>query len=155
MTSLGILKDKKGFTLVELLITIGITLVLASAAVPIYGNLQVSAQLNENTTQIVQTLRTAHERSVARQNDDTWGVYLTATTYTLYKGATYATRDAGFDRTTTLDNALTIATTLTGNEVNFSKGLGVADNIGTVTLTHDVNGSSALIINAFGVVEEQ
>jgi len=46
--------------------------------------------------------------------------------------------------------------TLTGSDVdvNFSKGLGVPDNAGTLTITHDVNGSRDIVVNSFGLVEE-
>jgi prepilin-type N-terminal cleavage/methylation domain-containing protein len=145
---------KRGFTLIELLVVIAITLVLAAAALPLYGGLQVSAQLNENSSLLIQTVRTARERSVARVNDTAHGVYVTASTYTLYQGASYAARDSSYDRTAALDSALSLAATLTGDEVNFSKGLGVPDNTGTITLTHDVQGTKTITINSFGMVEE-
>jgi prepilin-type N-terminal cleavage/methylation domain-containing protein len=148
------LRRQSGFTLIELLIVIGITLLVGAAAVPIYGSLQVSTQLNENSSLVIQTVRTAREYSVARLNNAAHGVYITSTTYTLYQGSSYAARDSSYDRTTTLDSALTLSTTLTGSEVNFSKGLGVPNNTGTITLTHDVQGSSTITINSFGMVEE-
>ena len=49
----------RGFTLIELLITISITVVLAVAAMPIYSKFQVHSQINESTSLIIQTLRTA------------------------------------------------------------------------------------------------
>jgi len=152
-------KSSAGFTLIELLIVIGITLVLTVAAVPIYGNLQVSAQLNENTSQIVQTMRIARERSSARVNNASHGVYFeinasSADRYILYQGATYATRDTAYDRPTTLDNALTLSTTLIGSDVAFSKGLSSPTATGTVMLTHDATGSKEIIINGAGLIEE-
>jgi prepilin-type N-terminal cleavage/methylation domain-containing protein len=148
------LQPNKGFTLVELLVVIGITLVVAVTAVPIYGNLQVSSQLNENSSLIIQTVRTARERSVGRLNNAAHGVYITASAYTLYQGASYATRNSSYDRTTTLDSVLTMSTTLAGDEVNFSKGLGVPNTTGTITLTHDVQGSKTITINSFGAIQD-
>ena len=145
---------KRGFTLIELLIVIGVTLILVVAALPMYGSLQVSAQLNENSSLIIQTLRIARERSVAGFNNEEHGVYFTSGAYTLYQGPSYAARDSSYDRTTTLPSALSVSTTFAGGEVNFSKGLGVPNNTGTVTLTHDVKGAKAITINSFGKVED-
>ncbi len=147
----------KGFTLVELLVVIAITLLLAAATVPIYGSLQVSSQLNENTSQIVQNLRTARERSVARLNNAQHGIYFTTNSYTLYQGSSYASRSSTYDRGVTLDPALSFS--LPGGaltyDINFSKGLGVPNAIGTISLTHDVTGSRQIIINNLGMVEEE
>jgi prepilin-type N-terminal cleavage/methylation domain-containing protein len=152
----------KGFTIIELLIVITITLILAAASVPIYGNLQVSAQLNENSAQIIQALRTAREYSVAGFNNVQHGVFFEINPdsddrYILYQGSTYATRNSSYDRAVTLDSSLTLSTSLTGgaNEVNFSKGLGTPIQIGTITLTHDASGSKVIVVNSFGMVEEQ
>ena len=155
----------KGFTLTEILIVIGISLILAVAAIPIYGNLQVQSQLNENTSQIIQVVRTARERSVAGYNNAQHGVYFEINTlgndkYILYQGSTYASRSSAYDREIILDSALNLSVTdfvLTGGkdvDVNFSKGLSVPDNRGTMTLTHDVSGSSQIVINTYGAVEE-
>ena len=64
----------KGFTIIELLIAIGITVVLVAAASPIYGNLQVSTQLNESSAQITQDLRLAREQSRAGVNGAAHGI---------------------------------------------------------------------------------
>jgi prepilin-type N-terminal cleavage/methylation domain-containing protein len=149
----------KGFTLMELLVVIAITLILGVATVPIYGNLQVSSQLNDNTAQIIQTLRTARERSVARYNNSGWGVYFEINAggsdrYILYQGSSYGARNTDYDRATTLDNALSISSTLSGSEVNFSLGLGVPNNAGTISLTHAVKGLRQVVVNAFGMIEE-
>ena len=79
----------KGFTLVELLVVIALTLIIAAAAIPIYGNLQVSSQLNENTSQIIQALRTARERSLAGFNNEAHSVEFQSDRYILSPGSDY------------------------------------------------------------------
>ena len=78
---------KKGFTFIELLIVIAIVLVLVVASAPIYGNLQVSAQLNESTSLIIQTLRTAKARSIAGINNDIHGVSFQIDKFTLFQSS--------------------------------------------------------------------
>jgi prepilin-type N-terminal cleavage/methylation domain-containing protein len=154
----------KGFTLTELLIVIGISLILVIAAVPVYGNLQVQAQLNESTSQAIQALRTARERSVARMNNSPHGVYFdiilgSEDKYILYQGASYATRDSSYDRESVLDEPLVFSNlsfVLSGGDVdiNFSEGLGISNNTGSLRLTHDVSGSRDIGVNSMGKVEE-
>lgn len=144
---------EKGFTLIEIIIVVAILLILAAAAVPLYGNLQVSAQLNENNRQIVQTIRIARERAASGFNNSNHGVEFQSDRYILYQGNDFASRDTVYDRETVLDAALTITTTLTGDEVNFSRGSGDPNNTGTITLTHSVTGSKESIINQYGAVE--
>ena len=159
MRSLQKFRDKDAFTLVELLITIAIILIIAVAAIPIYGNLQVTSQLNESSSQIIQAIRIARERSVAGLNNSRHGVYLEINTdaadkYILYQGSTYASRQTDYDLEVTLDNPLTLSTTLTGSEVNFITGSGVASSTGIITLTHDTGGTRTISINSMGAVEE-
>lgn len=150
--------NDNGFTLIELLLVVALTLVLVTATIPLYGNLHVSAQLNENVSQIVQTVRTARARSVGRFNDSPHGVYFEINgggddRFVLYQGASYGARDPAYDRVITLDSALSLSTTLAGDEINFSRGLGVPTTTGAVVITHEVSGTGSLTINSLGVVE--
>lgn len=147
-------KFMRGFTITEFLIVIGIIVILAAAAVPIYGNLQVSSQLNESSSLIIQTLRTAKERSQARVNNESHGVWFAADSYTLYQGSSYTDRDTEYDLWQRVDSSITIATTLPGGEINFSKSFGEPDNTGTITLTHDSGETRVININSLGLVEE-
>ncbi len=153
-----------GFTLIELLIVIGIIIALTAATIPIYGNLQVSAQLNENSAQIIQAIRTAKERSEAWYNNAQHGVYFDINTvgadkYILYQGPAYASRNILYDREAVLGSSLSFSNssfTVTGNDIdiNFSKGMGIPSNIGVLNLLHSVSGSKSISVNSFGTVEE-
>jgi len=143
-----------GFSLLELLFIIGITLLLAATTIPIYGGLQVSSQLNETTSQIIQTIRIAKERSVARINDSAHGVFLDTANkkYTLYQGFAWP---GTIIREEILASAFSLSTTQA--DINFSKGLGIPNILATVTitLTHAASGSRQITINSFGAVEKQ
>jgi len=157
------LNREAGFTIVELLIVIALTAILAAAVSPIYGSLQVSAQLNESSAQAIQNVRTARERAAAGYNATAHGIYFDINsgddTITVYQGASYAARTSSFDQVISLDSAMTLSATgfsLIGSDVdiNFSQGLGEPDNTGTVTITHDVSGSRDIVVNGLGLVEE-
>lgn len=151
-------KSGAGFTLVELLVVISITLVILVAAAPLYGNLQVSSQLNDISSQIVQTLRIAREQSVARLNNVEHGLQLEVNRYILYQGPSYVLRDSTYDRVRVLDSALTLSWSLAGagagGDVTFSKEFGVPNKTGVITITHEVSGIRSLRINSFGIIEE-
>ncbi len=160
---LEIFSDKntvRGFTLIEVLLVIGVTLLLASAAiVPVYGNLQSLAQVTEASAQITQTFRLAYGRAVAGVNDSKHGVYLDinaggADSVTLYQGDSYVLRDVSYDRTIQLEETLTLSSTL-GTDINFVKGTGAASATGTITFAHEITGGGIISINGFGVVREE
>ncbi len=153
------LKNQKGFTLMEVLLIVSISILLAITTLPIYSNLQISSQLEGNTSQIIQIIRTARERSAAGFNNAQHGVYFQADRYTLYQGTSYTSRDTDYDREVILDDVLRIIRNLTGSgetdDLNFSKGLSVPNKIGTITLTHEIQGNSLISVNSFGMIEKQ
>ena len=148
-----------GFTLIEIILVLGILIILAQAVVPSLG-LNTTAQLNESTSQIVVALRTARERSVARVNNSAHGIFFTINTsgadsMTLYQGTSYATRNATYDQITTFDAALGVTTTLSGNEINFSRSLGVPSNVGNISISHQSTNSTRIIqINSYGRIQD-
>ncbi len=140
--------------MVELLIVIGILLIIFLAAIPVYGNFQALAQLNNTTSQMVQNIRTAKGLAGVRYNNSRHGVKFFNNSYTVYQGATYAGRDTDYDRVFDLDDVFNLTTTLASDEVNFRRGSGLPDNTGTITLVHDVEGTKQITINEWGLIEE-
>src|SRR3990167_3639901 len=129
-------QNKTGFSIIELLIVISITILLMAVAIPIYGNFQSASYLNERTAEIVQTVRTARARSAARVNDKPHGVYFDISPsgpdkFILYQGVDYSGRDADYDRTIVLEDSLSLSSTF-GNDINFSRGLGTPSATGDI-----------------------
>ena len=155
---------KKGFTLIELLVVVAITGMVATVALSMYSNLQTSTQLTENTTLIIQTLRTARERSLAGFNNNASGVYFLLNSipnkYTFYQGSSYAARNSAYDREAILDKSLILSTSdlvlASGNiDINFAQGTGTPSNIGTLTISNTTNNTNKKIrINKIGAIEE-
>ncbi len=153
----------RGFTMIELLLVIALSFILVIASLPIYGQLQVRAQLQETSAQIVQALRIARENSIARYGGNSHGVFFNinpngSDSYIFYRGDSYATRDTAYDIVYTLDQALIITNlnfTLSGDsiDINFSPGLGRPNNMGSFMLTHVVQGETIIRLNDLGSVE--
>ncbi len=158
------LRFNRGFTLIELAITVGLGVILVAMAVPIYGNLQVSAQINEQSALITQTLRSAREQAVAGYNNSAHGVFFRidpagADSYILYQGSSYANRNIAYDQTKTMGSALSFQNssfTLIGADVdvNYSKTLGMPNNIGTLLINHSASGQKSITVNSLGAVTE-
>ena len=146
-------KATSGFTLIELILVIAITLILVSVASPVYGTFLTSTQLNESSVQITQMLREARNQAISRVGDSSYGVFFATDSSTLYKGDSYATRDTNYDYVFVLDDGVSLSTTLSGNEVSYSKGLGEPNNTGTITVTHSTTGSRVIEIGSFGTAE--
>ncbi|MEK7576416.1 MAG: hypothetical protein AAB482_01845 [Patescibacteria group bacterium] len=144
---------KGGFTIVELLIVLGIGVLLAIAATPMYSNLVPASGSTQVASEIVQTLRIARTRSVARLADSSYGVKFLSTQYILYKGSSYVTGTV--ERTIDLGSAFSITSTPSSNiDINFSKGTGTA-NAGIVILSRASADTKKISINQFGAVEIQ
>jgi type II secretory pathway pseudopilin PulG len=155
--------NSAGFTLLELLLAMAVMIVVIGATVPLYGNLQWTAQLSESSAQSIGEARRARELSMARYNDSQYGVYFQvnpggADRVISFRGGSYATRDAVYDRITTLSDTITLQTSLSGgsSEIVFSKNFGRPSSTGTITMAHVGSGRVAVIsINSYGMVDSQ
>ena len=149
---------QSGLTMVEVLLVTALSAILVGTAIPMIGNLQGSAQLNNNSSRIIQSVRIARERSVNRLNNKRHGIYFDVSTefdkYVLYQGDSYASRDIEFDIETELPDVLILTTTVVGNEINFSRGNGVPDEIGIINIDHRSGGGRSININSIGLTEE-
>ena len=96
-----------GFTLLELLLVVALTIMLAAAALPLYSNLQWTTQLGEIEARALGEIRLARELSSARYNDSQYGLYFEvnpggADRMIFFRGRSYATRDQSSDLVTSL-----------------------------------------------------
>lgn len=146
--------SKKGITMVEIIMVVMLTTTVAMISLPLYSNMQASAQLNDGSSQMIQILRTARQKSVSGVQDSEHGVKFNSNNYVFFQGSSYDTRQVAFDRIFQLENSLSIVTTLTNDEVVFSKGLGMPDNTGTISINHTVKGNRQISINSIGVIED-
>lgn len=149
--------QSQGFSLIELLIVMGIMVIIVPAITPIYSGLQVSSQLNENLSQAIQVLRLAREYSRSGYSGSAYGVYfeinpLAPDKYILYKGDSYAARDQDFDRITILPETITLNSTLVGNDINFALGSGVPSEEGSLNFLSDNSFERVVVVNREGLV---
>lgn len=137
----------RGFSLLEILLVFGILAILVISIVPLSVNLFRSYQLDSSTQGVIQTLRRAQLKAMSIESDSDFGVYLTNDNYTLFKGSSYATREAQYDEISGLPFLITI--NAQPKEVVFFKSEGRPSVIGNIILNS--NGESWIInINKMG-----
>jgi len=135
-------KSFSGFTLVEIFIVIGLMAILVSLSAPLYTSLQTAQPLRSSRDELVFNLRLAQEQSRSGQSASNFGIFLTADGYTMYRGASYATRLAPEDRLFYfLDGIQSSGIT----EVNFATTTGLPAAEGSIVLRHVITGLTEII----------
>ncbi len=131
----------RGFTLVEILVIIGIMVILVAFAIPSYRFFQRESDLNNSAEEIINTLRLAQSKTLASEGASQYGVYFDQTIsphqYTLFKGTGYTLRDSSFDEIHKLPESIEIfAINLNGggSEVIFDRILGTTSHFGSLSI---------------------
>lgn len=136
----------KAFTLIEILIVIGMLAILTGLVFPLSFNFYRNQQIETNTQGIIQTLRRAQLKAMAVENGSSFGIYLTDDNYTLFKGDSYLARDVQYDEASGLSPIVTVSSL---SEVVFSKLAGIPSATGTVVLNNGIE-SRNIGINEVG-----
>ena len=136
----------KGFTLVELLMVLGILALLIVVSLPLTVNFYKTRQLDVHEQGIVQALRRAQLKAMSIERNSAFGVYLTSTQYVLFKGSSYAARDTSYDEVFDLSGNLSVSGL---SEIVFSKLNGTTTDTGTITLSID-DKTESININEMG-----
>lgn len=139
---------KRGFTFVEILVVLGVIGLLTGLAIPFYQTFYIDSQLDNTTSELIQTLRRAQLKAMASEDDQTFGVHLEQRRFVLFKGSTYNPSDS-YNEVNQLPNTLTL-TSGVGPNVVFNQLKGTTTNIGNITISSVNNRSQIISINEVG-----
>lgn len=138
---------KKGFTLLEILIIVGIVAILAALAIPALHDFQLTSDLENSSQELINTLRLAQQKTIASEGASSWGVYFTTSVlphqYVLFKGDSYLSRDASKDEIHKISGAVLISEINLGggSEAVFNQISGTSLSQGSVVLALKVDSS--------------
>jgi prepilin-type N-terminal cleavage/methylation domain-containing protein len=141
--------QQSGFTLLEVLLCVALLGMLVGISLPVYASFNDRNSLSIAAEQTASALRRAQVYARGAQGDTSWGVEVQSSAVTLFKGASFAGRDATYDEVTTIPGP--IAATGLG-EVLFAKLSGAPSTTGSITLTIDTNNIRTVTLNAKGMV---
>lgn len=125
--------SRRGFTLLELLVTIGIFSVVAAIGLPSVKNMQDNSLINGTAQELASTIRVVQNRALTSQQGANHGLSISANgkTYTEFYSIPPAAAVNGSAHTLTRPTI----TTNTSTSITFSKLLGVPDTARTYTIT--------------------
>lgn len=140
----------KGFTLLELLLSMSFLTILIAGAVPLFQSFQKENDLYLATATIAGALNRAHLMSEAVVEDSGWGVNINNSTVIIYKGANFNNRDINFDETADLPLSAVVSGLIDENFANFS---GTPQQSGKITVAVENGKSTEININDVGLVD--
>ena len=143
-------KAEQGFTLLEMLLSVTIIGLLAGLSVPVYESFVRRNDLDLTTQSLASALRRAEAYARGVNYDSEWGVAVQSGAITLFRGATYASRNTAFDEVVDIPDSIT-PSGLT--EVRFSRVWAQPHTTGAITLSSTTNSTRTVTINAKGMVE--
>jgi prepilin-type N-terminal cleavage/methylation domain-containing protein len=141
----------KGFTLVELLVVMGITVVLGGVAMSNYFNYQSSVTLDGAAEELLGTLRDAQQRAISQDQQLAWGVYIDTADgendyYEPYSGDSRVT-GTPLSRITLAEGLVFLVPSQGINkEVHFAKSTGLPNANHTITIASARDNSLARTI---------
>lgn len=150
-----VIKKNNGFTLIEILIAIGIILIITVVTLFSLSTLNKQVSLESASQNILSTLRLARSQTLASKSQSAYGVHFETTKYVLFTGTSYTDGAAGNKEYLLGDSEISsISLNGAGGEVVFARIRGSTTQYGSVVvrLTSDTNKSKTINIDSSGQV---
>lgn len=150
---------RNGFTLIEVLISIGVLAILSSGVYFLGSGFLEKRVLDDNVSGIVATLRNAQTRATAGENDSNWGVHFnnngaSQQFYELYYGPAYASGTVF--STTYLSSRVQFVDPVAASSVDImfleSTGLPALSESVTLSLISRLSLQTTISVNSAGLV---
>jgi len=139
----------KGFTILELLLSIAIIVILTGITIPFYSEYN-KGSLQAESGIVVNTLRTAKISAISAKDNSGWSVHFDQGKMIIFKGGSFGLRDVSFDKEIGISSGLKFSGV---NDVYFSPFYGIPNKIGAVIMTGQDNIQKEFIINQKGVID--
>lgn len=140
----------KGFTFIELLLVISITLIIGSYSAVFFSRFISQNAVSNTQDQLTNQLRKAQLYAMMSKQNSNWGVNFSSNTITLYQGNSFAARNTAFDEVFTVNNSVTVSGL---SDTNFARMTGIPNTTSSVTVS-GTGGSKTITVNSQGVVNK-
>ena len=144
---------KKGFTLIEVLIVIGIMAIIAGVTAVSFSSFNKTEILNRAKGDSLALFARARSESLSAKAGSVYGIQIGDTTLTFFENTYSAGNPENY--TLSFQAPLVISTTsIGGNEVLFEKLTGRTSNTGYIVLNYPPSNSYATVtISSLGIAE--
>lgn len=139
--------DEKGFTLVEIILTLALIGILAYAYFATFRNFQFGNDLDVAVSTVVQSARRAQILSQGVFGEDDWGIKIFENRLVIFKGSNYADRDTSRDEILEFPAPLSVSGL---TEIVFRKFSGEPRETGSISLSTASGPSREISIGAMG-----
>lgn len=140
----------KGFTLIEVLLSVSLVALIAGLAAPVLFSLPGRTDFDAAGMNVVNTIRRAELLARGGTLDTPWGVRIETSRVVLFSGPNFASRDQSRDEEIIFPNGVVAAGL---NEVVFSKLRGEPSATGTILLTSPAGKLANISVNSKGLVQ--
>lgn len=149
------LLHQRGFTLIEILVSVAILLILLVLSITSFTTLRRQVEIDSSGQNILSVLRLARSRTLGSEAESTYGVHFETDKYVFFKGNTY-TAGASDNKEYTLTDSEIYEINLNGggSEVVFNRIRGTTSQFGNVKirLTNQTTKINTININSSGQV---
>jgi len=155
---------RRGFTIIEILIVVSVTVVLAAVAAPLLTNALSRGDARSYALQAVDALREAQSSTMSGRANARYGVHFEQTKFVLFQGAVYSSSDANnlvtsFSGRATISavnlsgGACTVATGIGNCDLHFARVRGTPTETGSIVFADLTGQTRTVTINATGLIE--
>lgn len=141
------LSKKKGFTLIEIFLSITIIGIILGMTAPVYSQFLKRNDLSIAGEATLGGLRRASSLAVAGIEDDDWGVNVDNGGVIIFKGNDFSGRDVNFDEVQDFSPNIIVSGI---QQIIFSKLSGLPSDSGTITIENNAGNSRNITINEEG-----
>lgn len=139
----------RGFSLIELLLVVALLTVVGVVTFSVGSSFLAVQDSQEAVKNMHATLHLAHARALYQYNDNAHGIKIQNSTYTLFEGDSYASRDISKDEIFQFSSPIQFS----GNdEIVYAKFTGIPSATGSTYIVTE-HGTSTINVNEKGYIE--
>ncbi len=151
-----------GFTLIEILIVVGVAMILLSIGVSVFGSKVPQKSLDAKAREVAEVISEARNYAASGYFGSAWGVQVldnngycqnSGDCVVVFKGTAYATRDMGYDRVVNVNNGVYLESSqIQSFYFNPISGWLSVDTDKTIILKNNIGEQTTVTVTPIGLV---